>query len=69
MPADFVAAHAALLQRAGLPVRAPALGIDRFVDADARGQEGRSRRDPLRGHRSAGAAPACARRPTPWCAT
>jgi 3-dehydroquinate synthase len=32
MPDDFVARMRQLLLRAGLPIRAPALGIDRFVD-------------------------------------
>ena len=32
MPQDFVVRMRSLLQRAGLPVVAPAIGIDRFVD-------------------------------------
>ena len=32
MPADFVERMRALLQRAGVPVQAPAIGIDRFVE-------------------------------------
>jgi 3-dehydroquinate synthase len=32
MPEAFVARMRALLQRAGLPVRAPAIGVDRFVE-------------------------------------
>ena len=32
MPAAFVERMRTLLQRAGLPVRAPAIGIDRFVE-------------------------------------
>ena len=39
-----------------------------LVRADARGQEGRGRRDPLRRHRSTRPRRACGRRPTHWCA-
>ncbi len=46
MPAAFVERMRTLLQRAGLPVRAPAIGIDRFVELmriDKKAQDGEIR--------------------------
>ena len=65
----FVAAHRARWsQRAGLPVAAPDARRRALPRADARRQEGRRRRDPLRGDRGARPRRACAARPTRWCA-
>ena len=48
MPPDFLPRLQRLIERAGLPIAAPTLGRRALSGADARRQEGRGRRDPLR---------------------